>query len=81
MPSLISNKFSNQAPYRAFNQRGWPNQPRYPKAEPWKFSSLPMPMAELYAYLLEKKLATPIFTRPKDGLPLPSFDPSKNAYI
>ena len=35
-----------------------------------------MPIAELYAYLLEKKLVTPIFVKPKDG-PLPGFDPSK----
>ncbi|KAK9997789.1 hypothetical protein SO802_017392 [Lithocarpus litseifolius] len=34
-------------------------------------------MAELYVYLLEKKLVTPIFLRPKEGPPLPSFDPSK----
>jgi len=36
-----------------------------------------MPMAELFAYLLEKKLVTPIFVKPKDDPPLPSFDPSK----
>jgi len=36
-----------------------------------------MPMAELYAYLLEKKLVTPKFVKPKDSPPLPSFDPSK----
>ena len=36
-----------------------------------------MPMAELYAYLLEKKLVTPIFAKPRDGPPLLSFDPSK----
>ncbi|KAL0004862.1 hypothetical protein SO802_012423 [Lithocarpus litseifolius] len=36
-----------------------------------------MPMAELYAYLLEKKLVTTIFARPKDGPPLLGFDPSK----
>ncbi|KAL0001494.1 hypothetical protein SO802_015275 [Lithocarpus litseifolius] len=36
-----------------------------------------MPMAKLYAYLLEKKLVTPIFKRPRDGTPLPSFNPSK----
>jgi len=34
-------------------------------------------MAELYAYLLEKKLVTPIFMKPKDSPPLPGFDPSK----
>lgn len=36
-----------------------------------------MPMAELYAYLLEKKLVTPVFLRPRDGPPLPSFNLSK----
>ena len=36
-----------------------------------------MPMAELYDYLLEKKLVTSIFAKPKDSPPLHSFDPSK----
>ncbi|KAK9991456.1 hypothetical protein SO802_026441 [Lithocarpus litseifolius] len=36
-----------------------------------------MPMVELYAYLLEKKLVTPIFVKPRDSPPLPGFDPSK----
>ena len=36
-----------------------------------------MPMVEFYAYLLEKKLVTPLFVRPKDGPPLPDFNPSK----
>ena len=36
-----------------------------------------MPMAELYAYLLEKKLVTPIFAKPRVGPPLLGFDPSK----
>lgn len=36
-----------------------------------------MPLAEFYAYLLEKKLVTPIFVRLRDGPPLRSFDPSK----
>ena len=36
-----------------------------------------MRVAELYAYLLEKKLVTLVFARPKDGPPLPDFDPSK----
>ena len=31
-------------------------------------------MAKLYAYLLEKKLVNPLFTRPRDGPPLPNFD-------
>ena len=34
-------------------------------------------MAELYAYLLEKKLMTPIFAKPRDDPPLPYFDPFK----
>ena len=36
-----------------------------------------MPMAKLYAYLLEKKLVTPKFVKPRDNPPLPGFDPSK----
>ena len=36
-----------------------------------------MPIAKLYAYLLEKKLVTPLFAKPRDGPPLPGFDPSK----
>ena len=36
-----------------------------------------MPMAKLYPYLLEKKLVTPIFVKPKDNPHLPGFDPSK----
>ena len=35
-----------------------------------------MPMANLYAYLLERKLVTPLFLRPRKG-PSPGFDPSK----
>ena len=66
-----------QAPPQAFNQRGRTNQPLYPRGEPKKFSLLPMPMVELYAYLLEKKLVTPQFTKLKDGLSLRSFDSSK----
>ena len=42
-----------------------------------KYTSLPMPLAELYAYLLERKLVTPIFQRPREGPSLPNFDPSK----
>lgn len=34
-------------------------------------------MSELYAYLLEKKLVTPVFARPRESTPLPDFDPSK----
>ena len=36
-----------------------------------------MPMVDLYTYLLEKKLVTPIFSRPRKGLSPPGFDPSK----
>ena len=36
-----------------------------------------MPMVALYAYLLEKKLVTPVFARPRDSPPLLCFDPSK----
>ena len=35
-----------------------------------------MPVVKLYAYFLEKKLVTPLFTKPRDGPLLPSFDPS-----
>ena len=44
---------------QAFNQRGRPDQPHYPRGEPQKLSLLLMPMVEFYAYLLEKKLVTP----------------------
>ena len=36
-----------------------------------------MPMADLYAYLLERKLVTPMFARPREGHLPPSFDSSK----
>ena len=36
-----------------------------------------MPMVKLYAYLLEKKLVTLIFAKPKGGPPLLNFDSSK----
>ena len=36
-----------------------------------------MPMVDLYAYLLERKLVTPMFTRPKEGPSSPGFDQSK----
>ena len=36
-----------------------------------------MPMAELYAYLLKKKLVTPVFVKLRDCPPSPSFDTSK----
>ena len=50
----------------------------YPfRRENRKYTLLPMPMADLYAYLLERKLVTPMFSKPKEGLPPPSFDLSK----
>lgn len=36
-----------------------------------------MPMVELYAYLLGKKLVTPLFARPRNDPSLLDFDPSK----
>ena len=36
-----------------------------------------MPMADLCASHLERKLVTPIFSRPKEGPPSPGFDLSK----
>lgn len=33
-----------------------------------------MPMVELYAYLLERKLVTPLFAKPRDGPSPPYFD-------
>ena len=36
-----------------------------------------MPMVELYAYLLEKKLVTPLFMKLRDDLYPPGFDSSK----
>ena len=36
-----------------------------------------MPMANLYVYLLERKLVTSIFSKPKEGPPSPGFNPSK----
>ena len=36
-----------------------------------------MPMADLYAYLLERKLETLMFYRPREGPPSPGFYPSK----
>ena len=52
---------STQAPNRAFNQRGRPDLPHPPRRENWKYTLLLMPMANLYAYLLERKLVTPPF--------------------
>ena len=68
---------SVQAPNRAFNQRGKPDPPRPFRRENWKYTSLPMPMVDLYAYLLERKLVTSMFQRPREGLPSPNFDLSK----
>ena len=36
-----------------------------------------MPMIVLYAYLLERKLVTPMFARPRERPLPPSFYPSK----
>ena len=36
-----------------------------------------MLMADFYAYLLERKLVTPMFSKPREGPPSPSFDLSK----
>ena len=36
-----------------------------------------MPMADLYAYLLKGKLVTPMFARPREGLPSLGFNSSK----
>ena len=36
-----------------------------------------MPMADLYAYLLERKLVTPLFQRPKESPLPPGFESSK----
>ena len=38
---------------------------------------LPMPMEDLCAYLLERKLVTLMFYKPRGGPPSLSFDPSK----
>ena len=52
---------STQAPNRDSNQRGRPDLPRPLGRENWKYTPLPIPMADLYAYLLERKLVTPLF--------------------
>ena len=36
-----------------------------------------MPMVNLYAYLFERKLMTPMFSKPREGPPSLGFDPSK----
>ena len=36
-----------------------------------------MPIADLYAYLLERKLVTPMFSRPREGPSSPGFNPFK----
>ena len=40
-----------------------------------------MLVADLYAYLLERKLVTPMFSKPREGLPSPGFDPSKKCEL
>ena len=47
------------------------------RRENWKYTPLPIPMADLYTYLLERKLVTPMFARPRESPPSPSFDLSK----
>ena len=75
-PYQQQNQFA-QVLNRAFNQRGRPKLPRHFRRENWKYTLLPMPMADLYAFLLERKLMTPMFLRPREGPPSPNFDPSK----
>ena len=75
-PYQQQNQFG-RAPNRAFNQRGRPNPPRPFRKENRKYTPLPMPLADLCAYLLERKLVTPVFYRPKEGPPAPGFDSSK----
>ena len=36
-----------------------------------------MPIVDLYTYLLERKLETSMFSRPRESPPSPGFDPSK----
>ena len=59
-PYQQQNQFA-QAPNRAFNQRGRLDLPHPSRRENQKYTSLPMPMANLYAYLLERKLVTQLF--------------------
>ena len=37
-------------------------------------------MAKLYAYLLENKLLTPLFVKPREGAPPPCFNSSKKCW-
>ena len=75
-PYQQQNQFG-QAPNRAFNQRGRPNPLRPFRKENRKYTPLPMPLADLCAYLLERKLVTPVFYRPKEGPSVLGFNPSK----
>ena len=68
---------STQVPNRAFNQIGRLDPPRPLRKENQEYTLLPMPMADLYAYLMERKLVTMMFSRPKEGPSVPGFDPSK----
>ena len=47
------------------------------RRENQKYTPLPMPMADLYAYLLKGKLVTPMFARPREGPPSLGFNSSK----
>ena len=58
---------STQAPNQAFNQRGRPDSPPPFKRENRKYTPLLMPMADLYTYLLERKLVTSMFVKPREG--------------
>ena len=68
---------STQTPNQAFNQRGRPDPPRPFKKENEKYNLLPMPLADLYAYLLERKLVMLVFQKPREGPLPPGFDLSK----
>ena len=56
-----------QAPNQAFNQRGRPDPPPPFKRENRKYTPLLMPMVDLYAYVLERNLVTPMFAKPREG--------------
>ena len=66
-----------QAPNQAFNQKRKTDPPCPFGMENWKYTLLPMPMADLYAYMLERKLVTLMFSRPREGPPSLGFDLSK----
>ena len=59
-PYQQQNQFA-QAPSWAFNQRGRLDQAGPFRRKNQKYTPLPMLMADLYAYLLERKLVMPMF--------------------